>query len=1005
MLEYRHMPVQLFGAAPGLNQGDDPKIVSDGLLRLQNAVIERRGAISKRTGTKPLTGTYAGRSLGVLRDRPVLYGHDARDADLKIFDGSTATAGSFDPIGEAQVMDVDVDGFDAVTSGADTLGPSVAQVGDVLAFARYNALSVYNRHTGLLVASAVTDGFTIAVACGIYLVVFDHTGYRTVNTSTGAIGSRTSYPSYAPYSGTPAIDVAVIDSTTIMVVYAYSDGATDWKVVVGKWASGVWSYQIDTESLPIYRVAIARWTSALACVVWNQVNPDTTEDYFAAGWDTTLTKSVSQAAVFSLDNTENITKIAPVPTSSTACRIYATVLDTDLDRDLDGIIYNTFTNTAGTGSAGTPAMWCYSAGIHSHAFAASATRHYICVWYRGFPRADLVSQSPAQRHLLILNEQAQICGQVLMGDHCQSTAWATAELLLPCAAGQVQAVSSTEFMFGAVRGIGIMDASGEFDRALAVSVRASIATPNVRPLQLGDHLLIPNGQPWITDGRRVAEAGFVTYPEGVTVAQSGSGSGLTIGAVYGYRFTYAHAGDSFGALKRSAPSEIVSITAEDDGGGLTAKDAVFTIPTCHFSRLTDILIEVWRTEGDGPLYRRIGFVANDPAAATVSYTDDDADSAMSDNRPLYTDSGELEAQPCPSHRIAALHQRRYFCALRSDETRLRFSKELQDGVQPEFNELLEVAVQQRGGGVVALASFAERLIVFEETATHAVFGDGPTPSGLGGYQPPALLNPAVGCVCAKSIVETPDGLLFQSAKGIYLLTRSLEFVPVGQPVRYTLDNVTIKAACLLAERDTVVFITSAAALAFNYRYKLWSTWPNFSAGGEAYDAVVAGGLIYQVTGDGAVLVEDTTSYLDDADGVQLVIDTGWMSPAGVRGRWRWREMQILGECLAAHTVQVDLMYDHVPAIVDALEFDASAHPVIDEDDQYSPTLDPTTYRDRAYAIKVQGSQLKGTAVRAVISDKSPSNTAAFTLTSLSFLAAVFGLPHSLGSDAAAASGE
>ena len=53
-------------------------------------------------------------------------------------------------------------------------------------------------------------------------------------------------------------------------------------------------------------------------------------------------------------------------------------------------------------------------------------------------------------------------------------------------------------------------------------------------------------------------------------------------------------------------------------------------------------------------------------------------------------------------------------------------------------------------------------------------GDGPSPSGFNDDL--SMPNWSLRCrLCNhKSIVRTPDGLMFQSAKGIYLMDRSLE---------------------------------------------------------------------------------------------------------------------------------------------------------------------------------------------------------------------------------------
>ena len=55
-----------------------------------------------------------------------------------------------------------------------------------------------------------------------------------------------------------------------------------------------------------------------------------------------------------------------------------------------------------------------------------------------------------------------------------------------------------------------------------------------------------------------------------------------------------------------------------------------------------------------------------------------------------------------------------------------------------------------------------------------MLGEGPNLMGLqNDFTPTQLINADTGCVENNSIINIPEGLMFKSEKGMYLLNRSL----------------------------------------------------------------------------------------------------------------------------------------------------------------------------------------------------------------------------------------
>lgn len=111
----------------------------------------------------------------------------------------------------------------------------------------------------------------------------------------------------------------------------------------------------------------------------------------------------------------------------------------------------------------------------------------------------------------------------------------------------------------------------------------------------------------------------------------------------------------------------------------------------------------------------------------------------------------------------------------------------------------------------------EKLILFEDNRIFSLTGQGPTPTGdQNDFSEPSLVTSDAGCIDPRSIVLIPIGILFQSNKGIYLLSRSLETKYIGAPVE-AFNNQTITSAKLLQDQNQVRLLSSdGTTLVYDY---------------------------------------------------------------------------------------------------------------------------------------------------------------------------------------------
>lgn len=452
--------------------------------------------------------------------------------------------------------------------------------------------------------------------------------------------------------------------------------------------------------------------------------------------------------------------------------------------------------------------------------------------------------------------------------------------------------------------------------------------------QIGNTLYVSGGFIWQYDGHSAVEAGFHLYPElpsTAAVRSNGTGSmnldtALTTPS-YSYRVYYEWV-NAKGEREQSSFAGAVSVTFQASDDTVT-----LTIPTLSFteklSPRTNVAIAVYRTEAnpsdDSPFYRvssldptatgNNGFLFNDPTTDTVTFVDGLQDTATTGSMGAlitqeldYQNTGELDNITPPPFSVFAAGKGRVFLAGFEDPNLILYSKIGTAGKCLEFNDALTIKCDEDGGPVTGMAVLNESLVIFKRRRVYVLDGDGPTNLGIGGFNTPALVTSDAGCVNQKSISVVPDGLVFQSEKGIYLLTQSRQLVYVGAPVE-AYNNQTITGAVLSAKTNQVRFLVDdGRALVYDYLFRAWSTWTNHEG---AASCLWQGDYAY-LSGSGEVFVENEAKWTDGSAPYQMVIESAWIR-VGDQGMQRCREMAILSDYRSEHNLRVSIAYDYEPS--------------------------------------------------------------------------------------------
>ena len=502
-------------------------------------------------------------------------------------------------------------------------------------------------------------------------------------------------------------------------------------------------------------------------------------------------------------------------------------------------------------------------------------------------------------------------------------------------------------------------------------------------VELGGNLHVGGGFVSMYDSQEIVELNFHLYPENVTAAVNNSAGSLAAGT-YLYQVIYIWT-DAKGQDHRSAPC--VAVSATTSGGSSTV---TLTIPSLRLTSKTGVICEVFRTTDTGRLLFKVGSVANNAAADSVSFADAGAinDTNLVGKESLYVNGGQIENIPPPASLVITTYKNRLVCVSSENPKKLIYSKKRSPLGPVEFCDIFSI-VLNKARRITALAEFDQKLIIFEPNQIFYITGNGPTATGAqNDFSPPQAITGDVGCANTNSLVLMPLGLMFQSNKGIYLLDRSLQTVYIGAEVE-AYNDLTITSAELIRDENQIRYLTSdGRCLIYDYFYGKWSTWTNHEGNGATiWNAT--GDYVYLRT-DGRIFQQSSTSYKDDNDPVEMSLTTSWVKTNGIQGFQRIRRALVLGDFKSTHTLQLEIGHDYQDYFNEVHKFDYMTDLDVIEYGDSTPYGDEEYYgassggvSDGVYQFRAHCKKQKCQSVRFRISDIEESNPGqAYSISSL-----------------------
>jgi hypothetical protein len=309
-------------------------------------------------------------------------------------------------------------------------------------------------------------------------------------------------------------------------------------------------------------------------------------------------------------------------------------------------------------------------------------------------------------------------------------------------------------------------------------------------------------------------------------------------------------------------------------------------------------------------------IINDTTIDTITYVDTQADSSIIGNQLLYTTGGVLENIPAPSVKNLTIFKSRLWLIDGEDQNTLWYSKITLQNTPVEMSDLQTIYVsptissQGSTGTNQCLFPMDDKICLFKSDAIYYITGNGPDITGANNdYGDPTFIPATVGCSNPNSIVFTPNGLMFQSDKGIWLLGRDLSTKYIGAPVEAYNASKVLSAVSIPGQNQIRFTLDSGVTLMYDYYYNQWGTFEGMSG----TSSVIYQGLHTYINSNSETLQENPGSFLDGTRPVNMKFTTAWIQLAGLQGFQRAYYFYLLGQYFSPHKLNIAIAYDYNPS--------------------------------------------------------------------------------------------
>lgn len=383
----------------------------------------------------------------------------------------------------------------------------------------------------------------------------------------------------------------------------------------------------------------------------------------------------------------------------------------------------------------------------------------------------------------------------------------------------------------------------------------------------------------------------------------------------------------------------LEIVLDQEGTGTTIGETFTTTDTNHLIvgtstlRLTSkvpprgpVLLVGYRTEANGTIYHRDTSVTspllNDPSIDSESYIDTTPDQVLIGNEELYT-TGELADFAAPAVDTISIYKNRAMYVPSENRSSIGYSKQVIPGLPVEFVPEFVQNINENGGDITAHIEMDTYFIIFKNKLIFAMSGEGPSSNGSNNdFTEPQLIPSPVGCDNPNTVILTPQGVIFHSDQGFWLLERSLGVGYIGAAVE-DFNNLTFTGAQQIPNTTQIRFTSKeGTSLVYDYFEGEWFVFTNQAA----VDCCLFQNKMMFLQSDGQAMQEQSPTFVngvefipggftDNGEYIKMKLITAWFSLAQMQGWQRVRELVILGDYKTPHSLTVQVAYNFIPVFV------------------------------------------------------------------------------------------
>lgn len=447
---------------------------------------------------------------------------------------------------------------------------------------------------------------------------------------------------------------------------------------------------------------------------------------------------------------------------------------------------------------------------------------------------------------------------------------------------------------------------------------------NLVTKEIGNNLLINGGFLGAYDGQQFNENNFFLFPDSVEVQNQTIGGAITQ-QNYWYQSIYQWQ-DNRGNIFYSAPSVPVAIT---NGTGSSVNTVNVPLPRLTYKNniaQSPIQVSLFRYSTATPLYYNIAsFIVNSSSQYldSTTFIDGRGDAQIIGGQIIYTNNGAIvEDTNGPACTAFTTFDSRFWLIDAEDQNLLWFSKQVIENTTVEMSDLFtfyvapNIGAEGPTGNMRCLAPMDDKLIIFKASAAYYINGIGPDNGGNNNqYSEPIFIAGSVGCVYPNSIVLIPQGLMFQSSKGIWLLGRDLSTQYIGKDIEtLILGNVVLSALTVPQTNQVRFTMNTGVVLLYDYFVNQWGTFNGI----PGISSTLYQNLHTYVNSSSSLFQETPGIYLDGTNPTLMSFTTGWLSLAGLQGYQRAYRAYLLGTYYTPHNFTMGVGYDYNPSILQTI---------------------------------------------------------------------------------------